>query len=433
MRHLSFAASLAACGLAGCAAMTPAPCPPAPPPSVAPPAVAASTAAAVAVSTVPAVPPLRRLGPGEWPPIVDELDARSLAKAAEKSLKYLERLRSEPKRFYRVGDVDVGAGLLADTVRALVDAVREEQEPAALEARLKREFDLFESIGSDGAGKVVFSSYYQPVLPASLKQTRTFQYPIYRKPDDMVDVDMAAFNPKWKDEKILGRIQNGRLVPYFERRDIDVRQMLKGRRLEIAWLANQFDRLDLHIQGSGILELPNGKKVLAKYAANNSLPYKSVGMSVVGAGIMTRAEITHEKLRQYLTEHPEGESWLISQNPRYVFFDVVDLPEDGQPFGTTEQPLTPGRSIAIDPKAIPLGAVAYMRVPMPQANRTGELLGIFPTSRFMMCQDTGGAILGPGRVDIYMGHGPQAKTSAVNQWHEGRLFVLLKKLPPRDR
>ena len=173
--------------------------------------------------------------------------------------------------------------------------------------------------------------------------------------------------------------------------------------------------------------------MLAKYAATNALTYKSVGLALVGTGAVSRSEITHEKLRQYLTEHPEGEAWLISQDPRYTFFDLVSLPQDGQPFGSIQEALTPGRSIAIDPKIIPLGAVAYMRVPMPQSNPKGELLGIFPTSRFAMCQDTGGAIQGPGRVDIFLGWGKEAKTQAVNQWHEGRLYILLKKLPPRDR
>lgn len=420
-----------------CAVAPPKPeCPPCPacPPAAKAPSVEPSTTTAVAVSTEPAKPTvaLKRLAPESWPPIADELDAKSLARAAANSLRYFETLRDQRKSF-KVGDREVGAGLLAETVRAVVDAVRESKTPVELEARLKEGFELYQSVGSDGEGRVVYSSYYQPVLPASLRETKKYRYPIYRKPPDMVEADLGAFNAKYKGESVLGRAEAGKVVPYFDRRDIDVRQVLKGRKLEVAWLANQFDRLDLHIQGSGILELPDGRKMLAKFAATNALPYKSVGLSVVGSGVMTRAEITHQKLREYLTAHPEGEAWLISQNPRYTFFDVVALPEDGQPFGTINEPLTPGRSIAIDPKAIPLGAVAYLRVPMPQATRQGELLGIFPTSRLVMCQDTGGAILGPGRVDIYLGHGPQAKTSAVNQWHEGSLYVLLKKVPARDR
>src|SRR5208282_1653593 len=184
--------------------------------------------------------------------------------------------------------------------------------------------------------------------------------------------------------------------------------------------------LDLHIEGSGILKFPGGKTMLARYSATNSLPYTSVGTVAVGAGVMSKSDITHDRLRQYLNDHPEGEAWILSQNPRYTFFELAPLPADGEPLGTIKQSLTPGRSIAIDPKIIPLGALAYFETNMPQADAQGTLLGIFPTSRFAMCQDTGGAILGPGRVDIYVGHGAQAKAMAVNQWSEGKLYILLK-------
>lgn len=213
----------------------------------------------------------------------------------------------------------------------------------------------------------------------------------------------------------------------------DVRDVLAGKGFEIAWLENQYDRLDLHIQGSGALRLPSGKKVMAKFAATNSLPYKSVGSVILGSGAISRAELSHARMRQYLTEHPEGESWLISQNPRYTFFELVPMPTDGEPIGTMLQPLTTGRSIAVDQKMIPLGAVAYFETPMPHADKNGNLLGIFPTSRLALCQDTGGAILGPGRVDIYAGFGPQAKAQATHQFSEGKLYILLKKLPARER
>ena len=406
-------------------------------PPAAPVAASTPTVQPAAPAPAPAAPaaaktPLKRLEPGDWPPIADELDAKSLEKAAARTLRYLDGFKSERKSF-KIGDMEVGAGLLADTARAVVDAVRAYATPEQLEARLKEGFDLYQSIGSDGEGKVIFSSYYQPTLSASLKQTPKYRFPIYKRPKDLVQADFGAFNPKLKGETALGRVKNGELVPYFDRRDIDVRKALAGKHLEVAWLANQFDRLDLHIEGSGILELPSGKRMLAKYAGTNALPYKSVGLALANSGAVTRAELSHERLRQYLTDHPEGEGWLLAQNPRYTFFELTKLPEDGQPFGTIEQPLTPGRSIAIDPKVIPLGAVAYFRVHMPQANHEGELLGIFPTSRLVMCQDTGGAIQGPGRVDIFMGSGKQAKASAVSQWHEGRLYILLKKLPPRER
>ncbi len=394
-----------------------------PPPKRVPP----PTEPAVAVSTATA---LRLLPPDQWPEIKDELDLESLRKAAAKNLAYLA---SQERKNFQIGSREVGAGLLAATLRDLIGALEQAPDPEALRRRLIQDFELYQSVGSDGKGKVIFSAYYQPTLRASLSPDSIYRYPLYRKPPDMVEADLGLFNPKWKGESILGRISNGKLVPYFDRRDIDVRKVLQGKELEIAWLADPFDRLDIHIQGSGILELPDKRKLLAKFAATNALPYRSVGLAVVGSGAMSSSEISHERLRQYLLSHPEGEAWLISQNPRYTFFELKPLPPDGEPFGTIEQSLTAGRSIAIDPKYIPLGAVAFFKTVMPQASAGGELLGRFASSRFALCQDTGGAIKGPGRVDIYVGHGAQAKTSAVNQWAEGQLYILLRKLPPRQR
>ena len=156
-------------------------------------------------------------------------------------------------------------------------------------------------------------------------------------------------------------------------------------------------------------------------------------MALVGSGALTREEANKASIKQYLLEHPEGEGWLLSQNPRYVFFEVSEAPEGGMPFGSIERPLTPGRSIAVDPKAVPLGMPAFIRLPLPQADAQGRLLGKSETSRFVLCQDTGGAIQGPGRVDLFLGHGVDVKTEAAKVWDPGELYLLLKKLPPRLR
>jgi membrane-bound lytic murein transglycosylase A len=156
-------------------------------------------------------------------------------------------------------------------------------------------------------------------------------------------------------------------------------------------------------------------------------------MALVGSGAMKREDVNKESLKKYLAEHPEGEGWILSQNPRYAFFDVAEAPADGEPFGTIQEPLTAGRSLAVDPKFAALGTAAYVMLPMAQANSDGQLLGKSQTARLAFCQDTGGAIQGPGRVDLYLGHGPQAKTEASNVWDAGDLYLLIKKFPPRLR
>ncbi len=421
-----------------------------------PPVPAPTTLPPAAVPSTPAV----LVPPSEWPDIQDDLDPDSLAEAAQTTAAYLNGL---PQKSLAVADRSVGPQLLLEGARALARIRREAKTPEELAARLKEEFDLFRIRGSTGGPGAFFSAYYQPVLKASPGKSGAFPYPIYRKPPDLIEADLGAFKEKWKGESIVGRLQDlggrplpdgdpkrhslaeglghtssgypsvGRFVPYFDRGDIDVRKALEGRGLEIAWLADQFDRLDLHIQGSGLLEFPDGTLRLARFAATNALPYRSVGLALAGSGAVKREDLDRERLVGYLHEHPEGESWLLSQNPRYTFFELVEVPPGGEPFGKTGRPLVAGRSIAVDPAFSPLGAAAFIRLPLVQTDASGALLGKARTSRLVFCQDTGGAIQGPGRVDLYVGHGAQAKSLATRVWDAGELYLLIKKLPPRQR
>lgn len=402
------------------------------PPAAPPPAV---SSAAVAVST-PAWsgPPLRLLSDAELPRFEEAFKGRaSLIKAAKKAVQYLESL--PPTKVLRVADREYAPAALVDSAKALIDVASTAKTPDELDARVKAAFDVFESNGLDGQGRVVFSSYYQPVLRASLKKSAAYPYPLYKRPPDMVEVDLASFGKGSNGDSVaLGRLgKDKRVTPYYSRSEIDRRRALAGKGLEVAWLKDRFDALDLHIQGSGILKLPSGKETLAKYSGTNGHDFNSVGVTLIKAGVFARGELTHTKLRDYLRANPDAESWILAQNPRYTFFDVVPLPEDGEPFGATDQSLVPARSVAIDPTAVPLGAVLFFATTSPQADKTGRLLGQFPNSRFALALDTGGAIKGPGRVDIYAGHGPQADTTARYQWADGKLYVLVKKLPARDR
>jgi membrane-bound lytic murein transglycosylase A len=378
-----------------------------------------------------ALPPIRRVPAAEWPVVQDDLDAASLARAAENDLAYLRGLGDKT---FSVGDSTINTQQLIESAGALLRARRETATPEELTARLKAEFDLFRVVGSTPGGGAFFTAYYQPVVAASPVRTARFAYPLYRRPPDMVSVDLEAFDAKFRGETLSARVDaGGRVVPYFDRRAIDVAKALEGKKLEVVWLENQFDRLDLHIQGGGLLQFPDGRLMIAKYAATNGLPYKSAGMALVGSGAMKREDVNKETLKKYLTEHPEGEAWILSQNPRYAFFDVSEAPADGEPFGTIQRPVTAGRSLAVDPKFTALGAAAFVVLPMPQADAEGKLLGRSRTARLAFLQDTGGAILGPGRVDLYLGHGAQAKTEAASVWNAGELYLLIKKFPPRQR
>ncbi len=395
---------------------------------------AAAQAPAVAVSTPAfAGPALRLAAEEDYPRFEESFPSKAgLIRAARKAIKYLEALPAA--KTIRVADRDYGPAQLIDTAKAVIDLAQKAKTSDEFDAKVREGFDVFQSAGLDGTGRVVFSSYYQPLLRASLKKTAAYPYPLYRRPKDMVEVDLAAFGKAAGEAPVLGRVaSDGKVVPYFTREDIDRRKALAGKGLEIAWLKDRFDALDLHIQGSAILKFPDGKEKLAKYAATNARSYNSVGLTLVKAGVFARDEITHDKLRDYLRKNPDAESWILASNPRYVFFELAPLPEDGEPFGATEQSLVPARAIAVDPAFMPLGGLYFFSTTSPQADKDGRLLGMSANTRFAFGLDTGGAIKSPGRVDIYAGHGAQAAATARGQWADGKLYLLIKKLPPRER
>ena len=397
--------------------------------------IVASAQTTIVAASSPSVtaPALRLAAEADYPRFEESFKSKTgLIKAARKAIKYLETLPAT--KTIRIADRDYGPAQFIDSARSIVELAQRTKTDDEFDAGVREAFDVFQSAGLDGTGRVVFSSYYQPMLKASLKKTPAYPYPLYRRPKDMVEVDLVAFGKANGETSVLGRVAaDGKVVPYYTRDDIDRRKALAGKGLEIAWLKDRFDALDLHIQGSAILKFPDGREKLAKYAATNARSYNSVGLTLVKAGVFTRDEITHDKLREYLRKNPDAESWILSANPRYVFFELAPLPEDGEPFGATEQSLVPARAIAVDPAFMPLGGLYFFSTTSPQTDKDGRLLGMSPNTRFAFGLDTGGAIKSPGRVDIYAGHGPQAAATARGQWADGKLYLLIKKLPPRER
>lgn len=390
-----------------------------------------------AVSTAPAPaagPALTLVADDALPRFEESFKGKAgLIKAAKKAVKYLESL--PPNKRIVIAGRDYFPAALADSAKEIAEIAATAKSADEFDARVRAGFDAFQSSGLDGQGRVVFSSYYQPTLRASLKKAPGYAHPLYRRPPDMVEVDLASFGRNGGgDPVVLGRVgKDKRVTPYYTREEIDRRKALAGKGLEVAWLKDPLDVMDLHVQGSGILKLASGKEVLVKYAGTNGRPFNSVGLTLVKSGVFARDEITFPKMRDYLRANPDAESWILSTNPRYTFFEVAPLPEDGEPFGAAECSLVPARSIAVDPAYFPLGALAFFTTMSPQADKTGRLLGQSPTARFAFALDTGGAIKSPGRIDIYAGHGAQAEATARGQWADGKLWFLVKKLPPRER
>jgi membrane-bound lytic murein transglycosylase A len=373
------------------------------------------------------LPGLRFVPENEIPYFEDKLKKEDFYRAGEKSIEYLKSI-SEKKRFYAFADRKVTPELLAKSIKEFFKMMEESRDTEELNRKIREKFDVYQMLGKTGIGDVVFSSYYEPVIPASPLKTTEYKYPIYAKPDSLILAELEDFNPKFKGERITGRIQDGKLVPYLTREEIDFKKVLEGKNLELAWFKDRVDIMDLHIQGSGRLQFPGGKQVRAKFAATNSLPFRGWMTTMVNAGMIPKEDLTYEKAKKYVLEHPKLEEWILSSNKRYTFFEIEEIKDPSQgPEGTYAGPLFAGRSIAVDNALIPLGALTYISVNLPEVDSKGKLMGIALDSRFVFCQDTGGAIKGPGRIDFFAGHGPKAKTFARSVWETGKVYILILK------
>jgi len=428
--------------LAGCPALPPKPeaaCPacPACPPC---PAAAVPGVTPPAVSTAPALPaaeagPMFLPAPEALPPFADTDDLKPLLKAALLNRKYLTGLGAGGPA-YNFGSRRITRKELADANEEIIKILEASPSPQDLDRQLKEKFDAYQMAGRDSTGTVIFSSYYEPTLEASLKKTKKYKYPIYAKPKDLVTINLGDFNEKFKGEKLTGRLQGDQLVPYLTRDEIDFAGKMKKAK-PIAWFSNRADIMDLHTEGSGRLALPDGRIVKAKFAATNSHKFKGWLTAMIETGAMPREGISHEKGHQYLEEHPDKVRDILSRNRRYVFFSIdKDSDPDEGPDGTYGLPLTGWRSIAIDNTLVPMGTLAFMTTTMPDVDAEGALLGRKADSRLVFCQDTGGAIKGPGRVDFFAGAGKKARTFAFKLWDPGALYLLVLKekpaAPPAD-
>jgi membrane-bound lytic murein transglycosylase A len=287
-------------------------------------------------------------GKGEFPYLQDDTDRESLRRAINHSLDFLERVPQD----HPVGEWPrkITAGEVKESLLAFEDLLVLLDRPDKLLEALRSRFDLHQSV-ANSAKEVLFTGYYQPVIEGSRNESSIYRFPIYRRPEDLIDADLGSFGPHLPGEKIVGRMEGVRLVPYYSRFEIDGLGRLKGRGYEIAWVKDPVDLFFLHVQGSGLLRLEDGKLLSLNYSASNGRPYTSIGRVLLDRGTIQEEELSMQRLRRYLVDHPEEREKLLAENERYIFFRFV---ENGA-IGSLDVPLTPGRSIATDTRIFPRG------------------------------------------------------------------------------
>jgi peptidoglycan lytic transglycosylase A len=266
----------------------------------------------------------------------------------------------------------------------------------------------------------LFTGYYEPLLHGSRKRRGKFKVPIYTRPPELVSVDLGRFRADLKGRRIAGKVKNGVLVPFADRGAID-RGALAGRKLEIVWVDDPIGAFFLHIQGSGRVRLAEGGELRLGYAAQNGHPYTSIGREMIARGILTRDTASMQSIRAWLEAHPGQMREILEKDASYVFFQEV---KGEGPLGAEGVVLTPGRSLAVDLKHMPLGVPLWLSSRMPAEQEGGPDPELH---RLFVAQDTGGAIRGIVRGDLFWGFGKEAESRAGRMKHRGRYWVLLPK------
>jgi len=270
----------------------------------------------------------------------------------------------------------------------------------------------------------LFTGYYEPELNGSRKKQGRFQTPLLARPDDLVMVDLGAFRDTLKGERIAGRVDGGKLVPYANRGDI-VAGRLGARGRPLVYVDDPVDAFFLQVQGSGRVKFADGSLVRVGYDGQNGYPYTAIGRLLVDRGAMPKDQLSMQSIRAWLVAHPSDARALMNENASYVFFKELAItdPNQGAP-GSAGVPLTAQASLAVDTRFHGLGAPIWIEAHAPAANPATLDLDF---NRLVIAQDTGGAIRGPVRGDVYWGAGKTAESVAGRMAHKGKLFVLLPK------
>ena len=356
-----------------------------------------------------------------WPKFQDDMDIDSLSLAIESDLKYLNRLKDDA--LFTYGPDKFPAEHVRKSLKTFLSIFKQSSDSKKFNRDLREKFYLYKAAGFWGSKKILFTGYFEPIFDGSLERDSIYKYPIYKRPDNLLTIHLGLFRSKLSGQRIMARIQGNSLVPYYTRKDITERKILEKKNLEIAWLKDSLDVAILQIQGSGMIKLPTGEIIRAGYSASNGHPYKSIGRYMIDNGYITADNLSLQTIRSYIKQNPDIKDEILNYNPSYVFFRLL---ENG-PLGNIGVPLTPGRSLAVDDRLFPKGALVYIRCQKPIMGKDGNITGWVPFSRFLLNQDTGGVIKGTGRADIFWGSDPYAELAAGNLKHNGEMYFLVKK------
>ena len=364
---------------------------------------------------------LHKLSYRRLPEFNDDIGYDGLEHGILKSLSYLDRIPAD--HIFQFGKDGYTAAHMQKTLDHFLRFIQTKPSEKELKKFIGTYYRVYTSAGRHNPGEVLFTGYYEPVLEGSPSRSEQYEFPVYARPSDLMTIDLAQFSPKFKGEKIIARYTNRNIVPYHDRREIENELILQGKAQEIAWLKNRVDLFFLQIQGSGKIYFNTGQVINVHYHASNGRPYRSIGKLLIDEGKIPREEMSMQSIRAYLENHPEEMKRILNYNQSYVFFKT----ETDGPLGSLGVKLTPGRSIATDRSLFPQAALCFIQTQKPLIDGDGRIHKWSNFSRFVLNQDTGGAIRGPGRSDLFWGNGRYAEIAAGHLQHPGKLYFLVLK------
>lgn len=369
------------------------------------------------------------------PALADDLGYESLRDGLKANIDYV---KSSPRA---ASEMTFGPTKIRKTqyVAALEYLLSQSTDLDSFEANTAKYFDFYEVYGLDDWGQIKATSYYAPVLNGSLTPTKKLSQPLYLTPDDMISIDIDAFAeafPKWKifkeqvmEQKSSRAVARARLtkdnkvVPYFDREDIDTKKAIKNKDSVLVYV-DPIKAFFLQIQGSGTVKLDDGQEMRVGYASQNGFPYVAIGSLLMDK--IPREKMSMQAIEAYLRALPKKEMQkILNQNPSYVFFQKLT----GKPLTYLGTETVDGRTVATDHNFFPKGALAFLEFEKPvfASAESTEPASWVKASRFVLDQDTGGAIRGPGRLDLYSGGGPIAEQFSGVLKNPGRLYYLVPK------
>lgn len=361
--------------------------------------------------------PLDRIETDSLPQFTDDMKLEGLLTGAVRHLHYLNKI--PPETSITLGSDRYSVSWLRESMESFIDILKQEPSPEELNRIVQENFTVYQAGGRQGLprGEMLITGYYEPFLQGSLEKKAPFLYPLYAPPASLIQVR----DPKSDTLLFKRRDEAGQLLPYWTRKEIEKENLAAGS--ELVYLADPVDAFILHVQGSGKIQLQDGSIRSIHYTASNGLEYFSIGKLLVDQGKMSLEEASIPAIRQYLVEHPEEQEEILHHNSKFIFFRWE---QGGDPIGSLGEPLTAGRSIAIDRAVLPHEALAFLISAKPVLNDSGEIATWVPLHRFVFPQDTGSAIQGSGRADLYWGNGNYAKQAAGSMKESGTLYFLVK-------